>query len=159
MVRSFGPKHLAKKQSEGRLSKVFEKFDKRSIALIGLAVLIVLVIIVVFASRSLDSRRRKETDARVVEEMTQASKVAMTCFQEGGSVSIASPGLEICDKPNVAGNWPTLGDRSTDGTKWSYASSGQAGDDKVFTAIATTSGSDPFVYTCTVIGCVKSGNW
>jgi len=128
--------------------------------IIGSVILVIFIVaIVIFSTRIIDQNRREATDAKVVEDMTQASKVALACFGEGGAVSVASPGAAVCDKSNVAGNWPELGGRSTDGTDWSYASSGQAGDDKVFTAIATTSGSDPFVYTCTVIGCVKSGNW
>ena len=140
--------------------KKTEKLNKNNFTIIGLVVLAVLVIlIIVYAVRSIDWKRRESTDKKVVEDMTAASKVAMTCLAEGGSVSVAASDLTICDKSNVAGKWPKLGKKSTDGTNWVYAASGQAGDNKIFTAIATTSGTNPLTHTCTVLGCVKNSEW
>lgn len=142
------------------MKKILEGCDKKCMVIIGSVVLVVLVVvIVIFSSRIIDQNRREATDAKVVEDMTQASKVAMACFSESGSVSVASPGAAVCDKSSVTGNWPELGGRSTDGTDWAYAATGQAGDNKIFIAIATTQASTPLTYTCTETGCVKSEGW
>lgn len=124
------------------------------IAIIGILATIVVV--------SLSNARQKAINAKVSNDMSVATRVAVNCLSEEGVVSSPVAGSNICDKSSSPGVWPVIDGTSTDGSHWGYSPTSTGGDSvNPFVAIATTNPDSltPLTYTCTESGCVKGGNW
>ncbi len=124
--------------------------------LIVIAVIAILATVVI---TNVAGARQKANDSKLLSDLSSATRAAVTCTTEDGTVSLTTDvapvaAANICSSSAVSGVWPTVSGKSSDGGTWAYSATDTAVSGSTFTFVAKSTTN---TITCKETGCTK--NW